>query len=103
MEIYLEHTFERLQEFDKYDLIDIILSNQEKLKELQSKHEQNWIIYKNIKHTHMEFTHSQSQLIEYALEELLNSDDFDNLPEQARKDMRILLNKFFDLSRDLAQ
>ena len=39
MEIYLEHTFERLQEFDKYDLIDIILSNQEKLKELQSKHE----------------------------------------------------------------
>lgn len=44
MEIYLEHTFERLQEFDKYDLIDIILSNQEKLKELQSKHEQNWII-----------------------------------------------------------
>ena len=51
----------------------------------------------------MEFTHSQSQLIEYALEELLNSDDFDNLPKQARKDMRILLNKFFDLSRDLAQ
>jgi len=39
MEIYLEHTFERLQEFDKYDLIDIILSNQEKLKELQNKHE----------------------------------------------------------------
>ena len=35
MEIYLEHTFEQLQEFSKYDLIDIILSNQEKLKNLK--------------------------------------------------------------------
>jgi hypothetical protein len=47
----------------------------------------------------MHFTKSQSQLIEYALEELLNSDDFSNLPTQAHSDMKILLNKFFDLTK----
>ncbi len=51
----------------------------------------------------MQLTKSQSQLIEYALENLLNSDDFDNLPEQAHQDMKILLNKFFDITRDKAQ
>lgn len=48
----------------------------------------------------MQLTKSQSQLIEYALENLLNSDDFDNLPKQAHKDMKILLNKLFDATRD---
>jgi len=47
----------------------------------------------------MNFTRSQSQLIEYALEHLLNDDDFDNLPQQAHTDMKILLNKFFDLTK----
>jgi hypothetical protein len=44
MEIYLEHTFERLQEFAPKELIDIILTNQKILKELQSKHDLNRII-----------------------------------------------------------
>ena len=47
----------------------------------------------------MKFTKSQSQLIEYALENLLNDDDFKNLPQQAHIDMKILLNKFFDLTK----
>ena len=51
----------------------------------------------------MKLTKNQSQLIEYALENLLNSDDFDNLPPQAHTDMKILLNKFFDTTRDKAQ
>ena len=47
----------------------------------------------------VDVTKSQSQLIEYALETLLNDDDFVNLPEQATKDMKTLINKFFDLTK----
>ena len=47
----------------------------------------------------IELTQNQSKLVEYALEELLNSDDFSNLPEQTHTDMKILLNKFFDLTK----
>ena len=50
----------------------------------------------------MEFTKSQSQLIEYALEHLLNDDDFNNLPQQTHTDMKILLNKFFDLTKSFS-
>ena len=47
----------------------------------------------------MKFTKNQSMLIEYALENLLNSDDFNNLSPQSHTDMQILLNKFFDLTK----
>ena len=47
----------------------------------------------------IELTKSQSELIEYALEELLNSDDFKNLGVEAKNDMNILVNKFFNLTR----
>ena len=50
----------------------------------------------NVKHKQMKLTLSQSQLIEYSLENLLNSDEFQNMPQQAHNDMKILLNKFFD-------
>ena len=56
----------------------------------------------NTKHNNMqqiELTHDQSKLVEYALEELLNSDDFSNLPPKAHTDMKVLLNKFFDLTK----
>tara|TARA_R100001509_G_scaffold95105_1_gene55224 strand:+ start:3211 stop:3366 length:156 start_codon:yes stop_codon:yes gene_type:complete len=47
----------------------------------------------------IELTKSQSELIEYSLEELLNSDDFKNLSVEAKNDMNILVNKFFNLTR----
>ena len=42
---------------------------------LQTKHDLNWIIYKNIKNTHMEFTRLELELMRYAMYDLLNQDD----------------------------
>jgi hypothetical protein len=47
----------------------------------------------------IDITKSQSQLIEYALEDLLNDDDFEGFSLEAKKDMKILINKFFDLTK----
>lgn len=47
----------------------------------------------------IDVTKSQSELIEYALEDLLNNDDFKNFSIEAHNDMKILINKFFNLTK----
>ena len=42
---------------------------------LQTKHDLNWIIYKKIKNTHMEFTRLELELMRYAMYDLLNQHD----------------------------
>ena len=71
-----EKDFEDLLTFSEEEINEIYNEIIEMSKQfLQSKHDLNWIIYKNIKHTHMKFTQTELTILTQALQDYANSDN----------------------------